>query len=127
MVQSVGLAELIAKVKHDLLSTAPGGDRDTPLLFVDSVELELQVTVQHEASTGIKIDVVAIGGAEIGGDINQEKVHTIKVNMSPLFSKEQLVEWYKDLYPDKVLPTIKQNFDGLMKGEQSESLNKMGA
>jgi len=123
---TIGLADLIAKVKQDLLSVAPGQDQEVPILFVDSVELELQVTVKTEGNAGIKIDVVSFGGAELGGAVGRDDVHTVKVKLSPLFDKEQLLKWYQDLHSGDVLPVIQKSFEGLMKGQQGDSLDDMG-
>ncbi|ARV59046.1 hypothetical protein BZZ01_10720 [Nostocales cyanobacterium HT-58-2] len=71
----IELAELIQQVKEDLLSVTPGNDKDAPFLFVESVELELQVTVKQTGKAGakgsIKINVLGSGGetsGELGGD-----------------------------------------------------------
>jgi hypothetical protein len=113
----IGLAELIAKVKQDLLSAPPGKEKEPPILFVDSVELELKVTVKLEGSGSVKINVLPwTAGGEAGGKISRDDVHTVKVKLSPLFDKAQLVEWYKDLRSDEVLPAVQGSIDGLMKG-----------
>jgi Trypsin-co-occurring domain 2 len=124
MTQSIGLAELIQQVKKDLLE--PGLDRksDPPLLFVESVELELQVTARREGNAGIKLDVLSIGCGEAGGSLSHEQVHTIKVQLSPLFDKAQLLEWYKDLYGDEVLPAVKNSIDALLKGNEGDMANR---
>jgi hypothetical protein len=117
---AIGLDELITKVKQDLLSVTP--EKELPMLFVDSVELELKVTVKGEGEGKVKIDVIPwIAGAELGGKVSRDDVHTIKVKLSPLFDKAQLLEWYEDLYPDKVVPAVKQSFDGLMKDGTDEN------
>jgi hypothetical protein len=115
---SIGLAELIQQVKKELLSTVPGQSSDTPILFVESVELELQVTVSREGTGGVKIDVLSFGGGELGGTLTRENVHTVKVSLSPLFDKERLMEFYQTLHPDKVPTSVKQSLDGLLKGEE---------
>ncbi len=51
----IGLTELIEQVKQELLTTSPENENDIPLLSVDSVELELQVTVKNEGKAGIKV------------------------------------------------------------------------
>jgi Trypsin-co-occurring domain 2 len=124
MTQSIGLAELIQQVKKDLLE--PGLDRksDPPLLFVESVELELQVTATREGNAGIKLDVLSIGGGEAGGSVSHEQVHTVKVQLSPLFDKAQLLAWYKDLYGDEMLPAVKRGIDALLKGNESDIANR---
>jgi len=119
MSQSIGLAELIQQVKQDLLSTVPGKSAEAPILFVESVELELKVAVRQEGKGGIKIDVLTIGGGEIGGAVSQDKTHTVKVKLSPLFDKERLMEFYQTLHPDKVPASVKRSLDALMKGTDS--------
>jgi len=111
----IGLAELVEQVKQELLSAAPSKD-NVPIFFVDNVELQLQVTVKREGQGQVKVDVVSLGGAEVGGGISRDDVHQVKVTLSPLFDKAQLMEWYKTLYPNEVLPTVKQSLESLMKG-----------
>ncbi|MDA0265487.1 MAG: hypothetical protein O2890_12835 [Cyanobacteria bacterium] len=113
--KEIGLTELIEQVKQDLL-TPPTPNSEPPILFVESVELELQVTAKREGTAGIKIDVLSIGGGEAGGALSQEKAHTVKVKLSPLFEKAQLVQWYKDLRGDQVLPAVNSSLDALIKG-----------
>ncbi|MDB9526280.1 hypothetical protein PN498_09810 [Oscillatoria sp. CS-180] len=114
MSQSIGLSELIDQVKKELL-TPPQKDGEPPVFFVDSVELELQVTATRESNAGIKIDVVSIGEGEAGGTLSQEKTHTVKVSLSPLFEKEQLLKWFKDVRGEQVMPTIARSLDALTK------------
>ena len=118
--QSIGLAELIQQVKQELLSTVPGKSAEAPILFVDAVELELKVTVSREGKGGVKIDVVSIGGGELGGGLKREDVHTVKVTLSPLFDKERLMEFYQTLHSDKVPTTVKQSLEALLKGEEGD-------
>ena len=116
MSQSIGLADLIQKVKQDLLSTVAGESADAPILFVESVELELKVAVRHEGKTGIKIDVLSIGGGEVGGAVSQDKTHTVKVKLSPLFDKDRLMEFYQTLHPNQVPSSVQRSLKALMKG-----------
>lgn len=116
---SIGLAELIEKVKQELLTVTPGKDKAAPILFVDSVELELQVTVKREGTGGLKIDVVAFGGVETGGTLSREDVHTVKVQLSPLFDRARLLEFYQTLHPDRVPSSVKQSLDALLKGDEA--------
>ncbi|HEY9659948.1 MAG TPA: trypco2 family protein [Allocoleopsis sp.] len=122
--QSIGLAELIQQVKKELLSTVPGQSSDAPILFVESVELELKVTVSREGTGGVKIDVLSFGGGEVGGNLKREDVHTVKVNLSPLFDKERLMEFYQTLHSDKVPTTVKQSVEALLKGEEEDLSNQ---
>lgn len=125
--ESIGLAEFIQQVKQDLLSVAPGKDKDAPFLFVESVELELQVTVKRSGKAGakgsIKINVLGTGGeigVEGGGELGREDVHKVNVKLSPLFDKEYLIEAYKSVHPEQVLPTLNKSFDGLIKGNDED-------
>ena len=118
---SIGLSELIEKVKADLLT--PTKEKTAPFLFVDSVELELKVVIKKDANTGLEVDVIGIGGAKIGADVGQENVQTVKVTLSSLFSKEEIREYYKTLRPQDVLPSISQSIKGTIKNP-SQDTNK---
>jgi hypothetical protein len=127
---SIGLAEFIQQVKQDLLSVAPGKDNDAPFLFVESVELELQVTVKRTGKAGakgnIKINVLGTGGevgGEVGGDLGRDDVHKVKVKLSPLFDKDRLMEFYQTLHSDQVPTTVKNTLAGLLKGDEESNLN----
>lgn len=117
---SIGLAELVEQVKKELLSTAPGQTKDAPVLFVNSVELELQVTVKRGGTGGLKVNVVPLGGAEISGSISRDDVHKVKVTLSPLFDKERLMEFYGAIHPDKIPSSVKRSLEALFKGDEEE-------
>ncbi|NEO70547.1 trypco2 family protein [Moorena sp. SIO3H5] len=126
----IGLSEFIQQVKQDLLSVPPGQEKDAPLLCVESVELELQVSVKRTAKTGakgnIKINVLGTGGevgGELGGDLGRDEIHKVKVKLSPLFDKERLMEFYQTLNGDKV-PTMVKNSMALLKGNDEGNLNE---
>ncbi|NER52224.1 MAG: hypothetical protein F6J92_37400 [Symploca sp. SIO1A3] len=128
---TIGLPEFIQQVKQDLLSVAPGKEKDAPFLFVESVELELQVSVKRTGKAGtkgnIKINVLGTGGevgGEVGGDLGRDEVHKVKVKLSPLFDKERLLEFYQTLYPEKVPTTVKDSLGGLLKGDEESNLNE---
>ncbi|MEB3180361.1 MAG: trypco2 family protein [Nostocaceae cyanobacterium] len=127
---SIGLAEFIQQVKQDLLCVTPGKDKDAPFLFVESVELELQVTVKRTGKAGakgsIKINVLGTGtevGGELGGDLGRDDVHKVNVKLSPLFDKERLMEFYQTLHSEKVPTTVKNSLDALLKGDEEGNLN----
>ncbi len=128
---SIELAEFIQQVKEDLLSVTPGKDKDAPFLFVESVELELQVTAKRTGKAGakgsVKINVLGTGGevgGELGGDIGREKVQKVKVKLSPLFDKDRLMKFYQTLHRDKVPATVKNSLAGLLKGDEESNLNE---
>ncbi|MBE9136934.1 hypothetical protein IQ254_06915 [Nodosilinea sp. LEGE 07088] len=112
---AIGLAELVEQVKQELLSAAPSKD-NVPILFVDSVELQLQVTVKRERQSKVKVEVVAIGGVEVGGGGSRNDVHQVIVKMSPLFTKDKVLEFYQTLHPDQIPPMVMESVDILLKG-----------
>jgi hypothetical protein len=122
---SIGLAELIEQVKRELLTDPHREVTDVPFLAVDTVELELQVTVKKEGKTGIKINVLTVGG-ELGGGISRDSVQKVKVTLSPLFSKEKLLEDYLKRHPEQIQKlsetsigaTFKNVDDGSSVGQQ---------
>lgn len=118
----IGLSELVEQVKRELLSSAPNKD-DVPIFYVDSVELQLQVTVKREGRAGVKVDVVSIGGGELGGGVSRDDVHQVNVKLSPIFSKEKLLEIYETLHSDQISPMVKRGIDALLKGN-NDNLNE---
>ena len=102
MSNEIGLGEFIAKVKEDLKPT-----EDSPIFFLEKVELEIHVTVSQEGSgeleakakADLKINVLGadflkFGEAEVGGKasgiIQKQAVHTIKATLSPIFTNEEM-------------------------------------
>ena len=118
--QTIGLAELIQQVKQELLSTVPGKAKEAPILFVSAVEVEAQVTVKREGKAGVKINVLSVGGGELGGGISRDEVHKVKVTLSPLFDKDRLLEFYQTLQADQVPESVKQSLEALLKGEEGD-------
>jgi hypothetical protein len=115
---TIGLAELIEQVKRELLAPSSEGETDIPLLSVDEVELELQVTVKKEAKGGIKIYVLELGG---GG--SRDDVQKVKVKLSPIVSKETLLSLYKKRHPERLNELVETSIEGTFKGG-SENLSE---
>jgi hypothetical protein len=89
---SIGLAELIERVRQELFITE---DTQTiPLFSVDEIRLQIQVTVNKEGTAGVNIQVV-----ELGGTVNREDVHQVEVTLTPLVSKEERIKLFKQNYP----------------------------
>ncbi|MEM7714521.1 MAG: trypco2 family protein [Cyanobacteria bacterium P01_A01_bin.68] len=109
----IGLTELIKQVKQELLTTSPENENDIPFLSVDSVELELQVTVKNEGNAGIKIYVL-----ELGGKSSQDDVQKVKVKLSPLLTKEQLLAVYGKKYPERWKELLETSIEGGIKGNE---------
>lgn len=109
--QPIGLAELIEQVKHELLSTASDQETEIPLLSVDQVELELQVTVRREGKAGLKFYVVEAGGSE-----SRDDVQKVKVTLSPLLNKEMRLNLFKKLHPNALSEFIDKSDKAFNKG-----------
>ncbi|MBE8970301.1 hypothetical protein IQ277_30045 [Nostocales cyanobacterium LEGE 12452] len=111
----IGLAELIQKVKQELLAdsiaASPNKETDIPLFSVDSVELELQVTVKKDLQGGVKVYVL-----ETKGGVSRDDVQKVKVTLSPLLKKEELLGIYQTLYPKRWQEFQKTSVKGLTKG-----------
>ncbi|MEH2458037.1 trypco2 family protein [Nostoc sp.] len=117
----IGLTELIEKVKEELLAAAitssPNEETHIPLFSVDSVELELQVTVKKDAKGAVKVYVL-----EAGGGVSRDDLQKVKVTLSPLLTKEQLLGIYKNLYPRRWQEFLKTSVDSLTKGSNDPGI-----
>jgi hypothetical protein len=111
MTDSIGLSELIEKVRQELLPD-PNKEEKVPLLYVDSIELELNVTVKQEANGSLKICVV-----DLGGKASIDKGQIIKVKLSPLLGKEEILENYKVNQPKKYAALVRRSGEEAVKGD----------
>ncbi|AKG20140.1 trypco2 family protein [Calothrix sp. 336/3] len=122
MSSEIGLAEFIQQVKKELLTTYPNSENDTPLLSVDSVELELQVTVKKEGGGGVKINVLQFGGGELSGKVSRDDVQKVVVKLSPLLTKEQLLKAYYQKNPEKWQKLLDTSVEGILKGNDDPGI-----
>ncbi len=76
--QGIGLQQVLAQIRKDLLASEKSVGKDEALLKVKSVEVDLTVVTKKEGSAGVKLWVV-----NIGGKYDKELTHTIKVNLVP--------------------------------------------
>ena len=116
----IGLAELIEQVKRELLPTTSDKDTEVPFLSVDTVELELQVTVRKEGKAGLKVYIFEAGG---GG--SRDDLKKVKVTLSPLLSKEKRLNLYTKRYPEHVKDLIDRSLEALNKGDDNELLGNL--
>jgi hypothetical protein len=119
---SIGLSELIQKVKQELLiNDLKSGE--APFLSVDEVSLELQVTIQKEGDAGIKIHII-----QIGGKVSRDDVQTIKVTLTPLLSKEERLKQFERQYPGGIAAAVaavaEVSVKATVKGSSKESQRK---
>src|SRR6476661_2314215 len=89
----IGLQELIYQIKRELLvpPAVKTGDDPAPLFFVDKVDLEINIKVTKTAETGIKISVLGFAEANMGGDLGGERGTVVKVSLSPLIPRDELI------------------------------------
>ncbi len=116
----IGLAELIEKVKRELLSTEAEAEGTVPLFSVDQVSLELKVTVHKEGKAGLQIHVV-----EVGGGVGRDDVQTVKVTLSPLVSREERIRLFKEQHPERWRAVEDASVEGGLKGSDEESLDNL--
>ena len=119
---SIGLAELIDQVKQELFSQETGSDTTVPFFSVDQVTLELKVTVSKEGKAGLQIHVI-----EVGGGLSREDVHTIQVTLTPLVSKEERIQLYKQYFPEAVEAVKRASLTGGMKGAKVSEKDQFGS
>jgi Trypsin-co-occurring domain 2 len=117
---SIGLAELIEKVKSELLSKESGADGTEPLFSVEEVTLELQVTVRKEGNAGVKIYVI-----EAGGNVSRSDVQVVTVKLTPLLSKEDRIRVFKELHPNEWKAIEAASVKGSLKGASRQPLSDL--
>jgi len=114
----IGLQDLIYQVKRELLAPnqAQRAKDPDPLFFIDKVELEIAVKVQKEGSGGIKLSVLSFAELNAGGSVTSERGHVVRVSLSPLLPKEDILA--KLLEDPNVREQIqKKQQQAMMKGD----------
>jgi hypothetical protein len=92
MAESIGLAELVYRIKQELMQPEPDGAELPKLLMIEDVELEIQVGVSYEAKGGINVQVV-----QFGGGAKRNDTHTVRLKLQPVLSHDQrLAEMRRD-------------------------------
>jgi hypothetical protein len=132
--ESIGLAELIEKVK-DELRTPPATD---PIFLVDKVELEVHVAVEKKIKeetkgslggkaelklTVLNWDFLNFGKGEVevkgegltSRESNRQDIHTIKVTLTPLHKDSELMS---QLSEEKKKGVVKRDVERLYRGDQ---------
>lgn len=111
-IEFIPLSDLIDKVKADLLSQARKNSSDTPLLFVDEIEITAQVVAKREkgegGEAGLSLSVLGLGvnaGVDTQTTVAHELTQSVTVKLTPLHSKE---EYLRSRTPAQ-LATIEKN------------------
>ncbi len=91
MTRQMTLHELIDQVKDELLTStrACSSKAVYPFLFVDEVELEVNVAVADTLSDSGKLSLYVLE-AGLEGEKAQQKGHKITIKLSPLVTKEEM-------------------------------------
>jgi hypothetical protein len=91
MTQPMRLHELIDHVKEELLTPtrADAPEELYPFLFVDEVELKVNVAVTGKLSSSGQVQVYVLE-AGVGGEDAREQSNEITIKLSPLVTKEEM-------------------------------------
>jgi hypothetical protein len=109
MSKPIGLSEFIDQVKRDLLTKQSSTEDPVPLFAITEVEVEVSVVATREVEGGLKgginLAILGLGTAEAsgGGKVGHESAQTVRVKLSPLLTKEQLLERMEPAVREKVL------------------------
>jgi len=114
-IETIGLSEYIEKVKQDLKQFSVT-DKDKWLL-IDEIEIEFSVVATKEGGGSgkfsFKLGVPTIGetGVELGGEgkLGRERVQTVRLKLSPLLDKAQIIEELPPEELDKIRKNIKHS------------------
>lgn len=114
----IGLSEFINQVKKDLLDTQ---EHDSvPLLAIEKVEVEVKVVADRVegGKAGLKLSVFGLG-ADAGVDTKtkKENAQTVKITLSPLLSKDQLL---LRMHPEKREIIFQQGDRAIARGSNSD-------
>jgi len=88
---SIGLAELIAQVRQELIRPEMATEDKIPLLSIEEIELQIAITVSKTAKAGINIQVIELGGYRLHSD-----VHTVRVKLAPLLTREERLSMLRE-------------------------------
>jgi len=106
--KSLGLSELIERIKQELLAEPAS---EAPKLFsVDEITLELNFVISGDIDGGFNLGVVTLGS-----QVSEERVQKITLKLTPLATKEQLVEGL-NAQPEAAQRALQAAQEGLIKG-----------
>jgi hypothetical protein len=87
------LKDLIYQVKREMLTSSPQQfSRDSnSLFFIDKIEMEIVVNVSQTRSGGVRLTVMDFAENGFYKSSDQPQGHVVKVSLSPLLSREEMV------------------------------------
>ena len=122
-IELISLSELIDKVKADLLSQVHANSLDTPLLFIDEIQITAQVVVKREqgeaGKAGLNISVLGLGvnaGVDTKSTVAHELTQSLTIKLTPLYSKAEYLQTLTEEQKAKIKKasktTARANDDG---------------
>lgn len=102
MSEDIGLLDLIYQVKNELLARRPvEAAKGLPALFwIDQIELDLSVAVTRGRGGSIKVAVIPAVDSELSSSRSEQRGHTVKVRLTPLLSRDEMVRLLSEVDPD---------------------------
>ncbi|HGE70759.1 TPA: hypothetical protein ENX78_07990 [Candidatus Poribacteria bacterium] len=84
--KEVGIYELAKAVREEIIKLRKDEDiQKEPILYLDSLDLELSVVVSEVTKGGIKFYILSAGA-----EYEKERVSRIKLSFKPILSQEEL-------------------------------------
>jgi hypothetical protein len=109
----IGLTDLIYQVKRELLSGGSHADDPVPLFAVEEIQVEVAVAVSRSGEGGINIQVFSIDAG-----VSKEDTQTVRVTLSPLRTRQELVSDLRTGDPESYQKMIKES-EKILKGLES--------
>jgi hypothetical protein len=106
----IGLTDLIYQVKRELLSGGSHADDPVPLFAVEEIQVEVAVAVSRSGEGGINIQVFSIDAG-----VSKEDTQTVRVTLSPLRTREELLADLRERNPNKYAEALEESLN-LLKG-----------
>lgn len=119
----IGLSEFIKQIKQDLLDSQ--AKDSTPLFAIEQVEVEMKVVAKKSegGKAGLSLSILGWGAdAGVNREAGKEDVQTVRVTLSPLINKEQILSKMTAEELDKIM---KQAQVGVLKGGGSNKIPGM--
>lgn len=91
--KEIGLEEVINQVKRELLRPNPSARAQDPypLFTIDKIELEIATQISKSGDGSIKFTVLDSAEIDIGIAVSKERMHIVRVSLSPILSREDIV------------------------------------
>jgi hypothetical protein len=109
--KTIGLSDLIDRVKMELLSEKR---IDQPKLFsIDELTIEVNFVVNGDLESGFNLGVVTLES-----QVSEERVQKVTIKMTPLMSKQQLINNTFNGDQEKAKQTVQASSKAILRGDQ---------